>query len=67
MSVGDKVVFNVVNEGMSFHAFGVTQDSEGGSVSVRHGALSCHALQGTMAESHRAHGRNPAIYCGSRL
>ena len=29
MSVGDKVVFNVVNEGMSFHAFGVTQDSEG--------------------------------------
>ncbi|MSS86673.1 MAG: hypothetical protein CK526_00665 [Thaumarchaeota archaeon] len=29
MSVGDKVVFNVVNKGMSFHAFGVTQDSEG--------------------------------------
>ncbi len=29
ISVGDKVVFNVVNEGMSFHAFGVTQDSEG--------------------------------------
>ena len=29
MSVGDKVVFNVVNDGMSFHAFGVTQDTEG--------------------------------------
>ena len=29
MSVGDKVVFNVVNDGMSFHAFGVTQDQEG--------------------------------------
>jgi len=29
MSVGDKVVFNVVNDGMSFHAFGVTQDAEG--------------------------------------
>ena len=29
MSVGDKIVFNVVNKGMSFHAFGVTQDSEG--------------------------------------
>jgi len=29
MSVGDKVVFNVVNDGVSFHAFGVTQDQEG--------------------------------------
>ena len=29
MSVGDKVVFNVVNDGMSFHAFGVTKDIEG--------------------------------------
>ena len=29
MSVGDKVVFNVVNNGMSFHAFGVTKDTEG--------------------------------------
>ena len=29
MSVGDKVVFNVVNDGVSFHAFGVTQDVEG--------------------------------------
>jgi nitrite reductase (NO-forming) len=29
MSVGDKVVFNVVNDGVSFHAFGVTQDTEG--------------------------------------
>ena len=29
MSVGDKVVFNVVNDGMSFHAFGVTKDTEG--------------------------------------
>ena len=33
MSVGDKVVFNVVNEGMSFHAFGVTQDSAAGDCS----------------------------------
>ena len=29
MSVGDKVVFDVVNDGMSFHAFGVTKDTEG--------------------------------------
>jgi nitrite reductase (NO-forming) len=29
MSVGDKVVFNVVNDGISFHAFGVTQNTEG--------------------------------------
>jgi len=29
MSVGDKVIFNVVNDGMSFHSFGVTKDTEG--------------------------------------
>ena len=29
MNVGDKVVFNVVNDGVSFHAFGVTKDTEG--------------------------------------
>jgi len=29
MNVGDKVVFNVENGGKSFHAFGVTKDSEG--------------------------------------
>jgi len=29
MSVGDKVVFNVVNDGVSFHSFGVTKDTEG--------------------------------------
>ncbi|MDB9721482.1 plastocyanin/azurin family copper-binding protein [Nitrosopumilus sp.] len=29
ISVGDKIVFDVVNDGMSFHAFGVTQDTEG--------------------------------------
>jgi plastocyanin len=29
MSVGDKVVFNVVNDGKSFHSFGVTKASEG--------------------------------------
>jgi len=29
MSVGDKVVFNVVNDGRSFHSFGVTHDDEG--------------------------------------
>ena len=29
MSVGDKVVFNVNNGGISFHAFGVTQGTEG--------------------------------------
>ena len=29
MNVGDKLVFNVVNDGISFHAFGVTKDTEG--------------------------------------
>jgi nitrite reductase (NO-forming) len=29
MNVGDKVVFNVVNDGKSFHSFGVTKDAEG--------------------------------------
>ena len=29
MNVGDKVVFDVVNDGKSFHSFGVTPDSEG--------------------------------------
>lgn len=29
MNVGDKVVFNVDNVGKSFHAFGVTKDTEG--------------------------------------
>ncbi|AJM91746.1 MULTISPECIES: plastocyanin/azurin family copper-binding protein [Nitrosopumilus] len=29
MNVGDKVIFNVVNDGVSFHAFGVTKDTEG--------------------------------------
>ncbi len=29
MQVGDKVVFNVVNDGKSFHSFGVTKDTEG--------------------------------------
>lgn len=29
MEVGDKVVFNVSNDGKSFHAFGVTLDDEG--------------------------------------
>ena len=29
MNVGDKVVFNVVNDGVSFHSFGVTKDTEG--------------------------------------
>jgi plastocyanin len=29
MEVGDKVVFNVVNDGKSFHSFGVTKDAEG--------------------------------------
>ena len=28
MSVGDKVVFNVVNDGMSFHAFGVVSNPD---------------------------------------
>ncbi len=29
MNVGDKVMFNVVNDGVSFHAFGVTHEAEG--------------------------------------
>ena len=29
MNVGDKVVFNVINDGVSFHSFGVTKDAEG--------------------------------------
>lgn len=29
MEVGDKVIFNVVNDGKSFHSFGVTKDTEG--------------------------------------
>ena len=29
MNVGDKVVFNIDNAGKSFHAFGVTKDTEG--------------------------------------
>ena len=29
MSVGDKVIFNVDNAGVSFHSFGVTSDSKG--------------------------------------
>lgn len=29
MEVGDKVIFNVVNDGKSFHSFGVTADAEG--------------------------------------
>jgi len=29
MEVGDKVVFNVVNDGKSFHSFGVTKQTEG--------------------------------------
>ncbi len=29
MSVGDKVMFNIVNDGKSFHSFGVTKDTEG--------------------------------------
>ncbi len=29
MNVGDKVVFNVVSDGISLHAFGVTQEEEG--------------------------------------
>ena len=29
MEVGDKVIFNVVNDGVSFHSFGVTADEEG--------------------------------------
>ncbi|MFB5617191.1 MAG: plastocyanin/azurin family copper-binding protein [Nitrosopumilus sp.] len=29
MEVGDKVVFDVINDGVSFHAFGVTLDEEG--------------------------------------
>ena len=29
MGVGDKVMFNLVNDGVSFHSFGVTKDAEG--------------------------------------
>ena len=29
ISVGDKIEFNVINDGVSFHSFGVTQDTEG--------------------------------------
>ena len=29
MNVGDNVIFNVVNDGVSFHSFGVTKDAEG--------------------------------------
>lgn len=29
MDIGDKVIFNVVNDGVSFHSFGVTADTEG--------------------------------------
>jgi nitrite reductase (NO-forming) len=29
MEVGDKVVFDVVNDGKSFHSFGVTAEDEG--------------------------------------
>ena len=29
MEVGDKVVFDVINDGVSFHSFGVTQNDEG--------------------------------------
>ena len=29
MEVGDKVIFNVINDGKSFHSFGVTADTEG--------------------------------------
>ena len=29
MEVGDKVIFNVINDGRSFHSFGVTADEEG--------------------------------------
>ncbi len=29
MEVGDKVVFNLVNDGKSFHSFGVTKETEG--------------------------------------
>ena len=29
MQVGDKVVFDIINDGKSFHSFGVTADSEG--------------------------------------
>jgi len=28
-NVGDKIVFDVINDGVSFHAFGVTKDTEG--------------------------------------
>ena len=29
VNVGDKIIFNVVNDGRSFHSFGVTKDAEG--------------------------------------
>ena len=29
MNVGDKIIFNVDNAGVSFHSFGVTKDTEG--------------------------------------
>ena len=29
MEVGDKIMFNIVNDGRSFHSFGVTHDDEG--------------------------------------
>ena len=29
INVGDKIEFNVINDGVSFHAFGVTKDTEG--------------------------------------
>ena len=29
MEVGDKIIFNIVNDGRSFHSFGVTHDDEG--------------------------------------
>ena len=28
-NVGDKIIFDVINDGKSFHAFGVTLDTEG--------------------------------------
>ena len=36
-SVGDKIVFNVVNNGKSFHAFGVIDIPEEGSAEFEHG------------------------------
>lgn len=29
VNVGDKIIFNIVNDGRSFHSFGVTKDTEG--------------------------------------